>query len=171
MNVRCRNECNMRHKRGYWTKEVVIQYFEDYISKNGNLPTTKTLDILGNFPKRKTIKSLFDLTYSEFVKTYFPEYYRRVDSLKFWQYSQEQLLDDFKEQYEKLNYPSMRTYDALRRKGSPSIRFLLKMTNKSFKELLEYCNIKSPEDATIDSINVIHLNVVDITIIQELLEK
>lgn len=133
------DDCPMSH----WSRDAIIDSIDQYILEHNHLPTNRILNDSTNLPSHSTIKNRFGLTVKEFYNIYYPNYIRKCESRTYHYQTVEYWVNDFKEQYIKLNYPSMREYDKQREDNSPCSRHLVKMLKLgSWNELLLFCGFK-----------------------------
>ena len=133
------DDCPMSH----WSRDAIFDAIDQYILEHNCLPNNRTLNDNSNLPTHSTIKNRFGLTTEEFYNMYYSDYIRKCKSRTYHYQTVEFWINDFKIQYVKLNYPSMREYDKQREPNTPCSRHLVKMLGlDTWNELLDFCRFE-----------------------------
>ena len=138
-----------------WTVERMIDAYNDFIKKYNRLPTNEEELILSNFPSKGTIKRNSGKTKQQFIETYFPNYVKLCNVKMFSKKTPEQWLEDFKEQCSKLDHLTREQYNKNRKKHTPNVTTLCKITGvKNWNILLDKCNINKKKPVSL-KVNII----------------
>lgn len=119
-----------------WNERNIIESINVFVSKNNRLPTSREIDKYPDLPRRNTIKRVFGCDYKEFYTTYFKGYSISI------QLSNEEILQQFKEQYIRLGCPSEYNYSINRDKSTPKAETICKYLGITYNELLQMCGFE-----------------------------
>lgn len=132
-----------KRRNSKWTEDAIFKAIDNFIEKNGRLPTYIDLSSFPDLPTHPSIKNRFDMNVSEFYNTYYNSYVHLCKSRTYHYRTAEYWLNDFKIQYKSLGCPKMETYNLLRNRNTPCACHLLKIFNiGTWNELLALCNFK-----------------------------
>lgn len=126
-----------KERNSKWTRKNIFNAIDTFLAEHHQLPSPRTLDRTPNLPTHTSIKNRFGINVMEFYETYYTENIYLCQSRIYHYQSVEYWVNNFKEQYVKLNYPTMEEYDHNRDKGTPCSRHLIKLTKtKSWNEFI-----------------------------------
>ncbi len=135
--INLQNDC----KAMKWTPETVHQALQEWRDEHGRNPTVTDLAEPG-MPKAVTIKKIFDMKASAFLSIYYPKEGVKQKSSKYSIKSEEEWIDDFKAQFNKIKPKSAKEYNAKRDNGSPTWLTVARYLQLStWKELLAAVNV------------------------------
>lgn len=127
----------------HWSDKAIFDAFDQYILDNNRLPSRNEIINNPKLPTHPTVKNRFGITLQEFYKKYYNQYIQKCPSRVYHYQSVEYWIENFKEQYAKLDYPTQNQYDLLREQNTPSSRHLVKLSEtKNWNELLAMCGFK-----------------------------
>ena len=126
-----------------WDNENIRKAIERFIKENGRTPTTKELDTIEYLPTHMSIYQQYKKTAGEWLKENYPEssdysrYYKRFSL------SEEQAIELFKENFEKVNPNSAVLFNKLRDKKTPTWQFYAKILKvNTWSELKRKCGVR-----------------------------
>lgn len=138
----------------HWNQKNTLDAFQEYLNNNHNkFPPIHKLG-KNKLPTNKVIRRLFNMTYREFKKEYFPDSngikdYENNNS-RYKHYSKIDFLNIFISNYysiksrNKCKYVTVKSYDLYRDKNTPVANTILRnLECKTYKELLIYAGIKT----------------------------
>lgn len=138
----------------HWTEKSIHDVVKQFVLENGRLPTAQDFLKVDYLPSRCTIKNKLGITFEEFYKKYYTDFYRNNRSryaykeIEFW-------IGVFKEQYIKHGEPAINKFDLVRDKNTPCAQTYLKITGiESWNELLDYCGFEIKGENIYSKINV-----------------
>lgn len=133
---------NMKQDRYIkWTKELVFRYLDNWAKEHDHNPTVNNLSE-PNMPKAATFHRLFDMKPSTFLNTYYPNNKPKEKRSKYSAKTKQEWIDNFIQQFNKIQPKSAREYDTKRDKSTPTWITLARYSNVStWKELLEITNL------------------------------
>jgi hypothetical protein len=121
-----------------WTKETIVDAFDQFAIDNGRNATTTDIKKRG-LPPHTVIKLKFGMDAKRFLSTYYPQ---KCDSRIYAAKTKEEWLEFFKKEYERLKPGSAEKYNSERRPGSPSWQTIARFFNISkWKEFQEFCGV------------------------------
>lgn len=154
------NELLVEYPNCTWTKDSILDVFEQYIQDNNALPMTRELG--GNkFPSHSLIKSKFGLGVNDFYKKYFKKIYEKSTYKFYHNKDYDYWISYFISTYKSNNCSSMKDYDMVRNRFHPSGKTIIKMSNcKTWTELLSKYSLdkKSQKQYNIKCICKTHNN-------------
>lgn len=143
-----------------WTKEAVFQALDQWRDEHGRNPTVTNL-VEDGMPKAVTIQRMFDMKASAFMSIYYPSEHTKKPVTKYSVRTEQEWIDDFKRQYEKIKPKSGREYNNRREEGSPTWNTIIKYCHiGTWTELLKVTNVdtkhlhKTPEERTYTVIQI-----------------
>lgn len=144
----------------HWTKETVFQALDQWRDEHGRNPTVTNL-VEDGMPKAVTIQRMFDMKASAFMRIYYPSEHTKKPVTKYSVRTEQEWIDDFKRQYEKIKPKSGREYNNCREEGSPTWNTIIKYCHVgTWTELLKMTNVdtkhlhKTPEERTYTVIQI-----------------
>lgn len=143
MNVLSGKEVYMRPRK--WTETAIQQAFDNFIKQYDRLPTKQEMykKYNGEFPRPLSVKLALGITIGEYFKLNYPTYLNRCQSKIYGKMPKEYWINNFKEQYAKLNHPIESEYNALREPKTPNTQTLAKIIGVStWEEVLNYCGFE-----------------------------
>ena len=121
----------------YWTKEKVFEVLNKWREAHGRNPTVTTLMESG-MPAPSTIQKLFDMRGSAFFNIYYPKEGKIKHKNKYSIKSDEEWVNDFIEQFNKIKPSSANDYNVKRDKTSPAWQTIARYLKLStWKELIK----------------------------------
>lgn len=121
----------------YWTKEKVFEALNKWRDEHGRNPSVTNLSEPG-MPPSSTIQRLFDMKGSAFLNIYYPRTTRAESKSKYTVKSEQEWIENFVEQFNKIKPSSASDYNAKREKGTPAWATIAKYLNLStWHELLK----------------------------------
>ncbi len=120
-----------------WNQKNILDSIDQFILDNGRMPVTKDFNS-EKLPAFCTVKNKFKLNYNEFKNKYYKEYITPYSDK-----TKEEIIDIFKNEYIRLNYPTMNEYDKKRNKEIPSHKIIVKLCGfLTWNELLYNCGFE-----------------------------
>lgn len=159
---------NMKSQDRYihWTKELVFEYLDKWKIEHDRNPTVTTLTE-PNMPKYTTIQKLFNMKASAFLNIYYPSEERKPMTTKYTVKTEQEWIDDFKEQFDKIQPKSANDYNNKRDKSTPTWLTIARYLGVTkWTELIKITKVNTkclqikepylPRNFTVDSTNSLY---------------
>ena len=152
------NEIHLSH----WSEEHIFDAFNQYINEHGYLPSKSEIDKELSLPSYSMVKYKFKMPLKEFYNKYYSKYTNLCQSSIYNKRPVSYWIEDFKNQYKNLNYPTMKNYDKNRKPNTPCAQHLIKLTNsKTWNNMLNEFDLVRPKGKT--NLNIIAPSLDDLT--------
>lgn len=115
----------------HWTKEKIIDAFEDWIKNNGRAPSTTILEKERCLPSASSIKNSFGITARAFLEEYFPEASRSIYINGHGFATPEEWGEKFREEFIRIKATSASDYNKRRDTSIPQYGVIMRILNLS----------------------------------------
>lgn len=134
-----------------WTQEAIFASYNDFIKKNGRLPTKQEIiQNTGILPLPRIIKLNLGMTQGEFIHKFYSQY---VISCYNGQ-PKEYWINEFKKTFLELGSPTEDKYNKSRKKESPNTQAIRRWVgNVTWNQLLDICNLDVNEKKVLYNVN------------------
>ncbi len=127
----------------YWTKEKVFEVLNKWRDEHGRNPSVTNL-MEPEMPPPSTIQRLFDMSGSAFLNIYYPRSDKSKRKNKYSIKTEQEWIEDFVEQFNKIQPVSADDYNAKREKNTPTWNTIARYLNLStWHELLQKTGVKT----------------------------
>ncbi len=103
----------------FWTKEKVFEVLDKWRDEHGRNPSVTNL-MESEMPPPSTIQRLFDMNGSAFLNIYYPHPQKAKPKTKYTSKTEQEWVDDFVEQFNKIQPCSSSDYNTKRKSGTPT---------------------------------------------------
>lgn len=127
----------------YWTKEKVFEVLNKWRDEHGRNPSVTNL-MEPEMPPPSTIQRLFDMSASAFLNIHYPHPTKAKRKNKYTVKTEQQWIENFVEQFNKIQPYSAKDYDVKRDKDTPTWQTVARYLNLStWHELLQKVGVKT----------------------------
>lgn len=127
----------------YWTQEKVFEVLNKWRDDHGRNPSVTNL-MEPEMPPPSTIQRLFDMSGSAFLNIYYPHSTKAKRKNKYTTKTEQEWIEDFVEQFNKIQPCSANDYNTKREKGTPTWLTIARYLNLStWHELLQKTGMKT----------------------------
>ena len=127
----------------YWTKEKVFEVLNKWRDEHRRNPSVTNLMEPG-MPPTTTIQRLFDMSGSAFLNIHYPRFEKAKRKNKYTIKTEQEWIENFVEQFNKIQPCSANDYNSKRGKGTPTWLTIARYLNLStWHELLQKTGVKT----------------------------
>jgi hypothetical protein len=125
-----------------WTERSIYDAIAQWVAENDKQPSVFDLDH-SYMPSHTTIRHVLGINAKDYIQNYFPSTCR-TDRSPYGKHSVDDLLDLFKQEYNKMQAPSSVDFNKYRSKGTPCWQTYAEMIKNgaTWLELVAYCNLE-----------------------------